>query len=239
MVVLFFVRLFFLKVELNFTLFLSTKFNMHQTNYYNWYWKAASFVCGGLLRLKQVLPHLKVGCRTLLHPQNVDSCAPPRHFLGTAPESTHCLCNAPRPATHGLSFCQNVPCPMLLPHHYKERRECRKAVFEKYFNPCVLTDKSTHLRLIWRNGRPHTRLHSNGKTVASSTRVPYRIVCGDFSLAYYAYLCGTWICAGTMSLILFLTTRCFLLPVPLSVRERNTSHTSGVRQPQTHRLFLL
>lgn len=65
-------------------------------------------------------------------------------------------------------------------------------------------------------------------------KVPHRIVCGDFSRAYYAYLCSTWICAGTMSLILFLTTRCFLLPAPLSVRERNTSHTSGVRQPQTH-----
>lgn len=118
---------FFFKVELNFTLFLSTKFNMNKTNHYNWYWKAASFVCSGLLRLKQVLPYLKVDCRTLLHPQNVDSCAPPRHFLDTALESTHCLCNAPRPATYGLSFCQNVPCPMLLPHHYKERRECRKA----------------------------------------------------------------------------------------------------------------
>lgn len=79
--------------------------------------------------LSSVFSHLWMGCRKLPHPQSAGSCAPPMDFWGTAPESARCLCNVPRPAIRGWNPCQNVPCPMPLPHHFKI-----KVLAQKKFN---------------------------------------------------------------------------------------------------------
>lgn len=89
-------------------------------------------VCMFLSRLREcyccdVLAYLWEVCRTLPHPQHEDSCVPPMHFLDTAPAWAHCLCNAPRPATHGLNPCQNAPGPRPSLHHYKEMTRHKRA----------------------------------------------------------------------------------------------------------------
>lgn len=203
-----------------------------------------------------ILAYLWEGCRILPHPQRADSCVPPKHFLDTAPAWVHCLCNAPHPATHGLNPCQNVPGPMPLLHHYKEKTQYRRIEGLVWWKTDVLTGldlqnigcwmlylfyleklcKPIAFKIYYWETACHAHLwickHCNTNTALAYTRNAHTNISKECSVAKYAYLCGTRIHAGTMSLIHYLTPRCSLLLAPLSVcpNGKNTSHTFGDRE---------
>lgn len=104
-----------------------------------------------------------------------------------------------------------------------------------FFNVEIIWNKPVAFHIISSQIACHTHpcihKHCNTNTTVAHTKHAHRNICGECSVAKYAYLCGARIHAGTMSLIHYLTPRCSLLLAPLSVcpNGKNTSHTFGDR----------